>query len=123
MRFLVDESAGRSVVELLREAGHDVSAVHETVPGARDAAILSLASSEERVLVTDDKGFGELVFRTSQTHRGVLLLRLHDESPKNRVRVMTAVLNEYGDRLADGFTVASEAGVRFRPSPGPANEG
>jgi hypothetical protein len=35
MRFLVDESAGQAVVELLREAGHDVVAVHEEMPGAR----------------------------------------------------------------------------------------
>jgi predicted nuclease of predicted toxin-antitoxin system len=122
MHFIVDECAGRAVVELLRGAGHDVLAVDEAMPGAKDADILARASTEERVLVTNDKDFGELVFRSGQPHHGVLLLRLRDESPENRLRVMSAVLEQYGDRLADRFTVASEGGVRFRPSAGLASE-
>ncbi len=54
--------------------------------------------------------------RSGQAHHGVLLLRLHDESPSNRVRVVKAVLEQYGDRLADAFTVATEGGVRIRPA-------
>jgi len=123
MRFIVDESAGRAVVEFLRRAGHDVLAVDEAMPGARDADTLARASSEERVLVTNDKDFGELVFRSGQPHHGVLLLRLRDESPENRLRVMNAVLDEHAARLAGRFTVATEAGVRFRPAHRPDSEG
>ncbi|MDE2060433.1 MAG: DUF5615 family PIN-like protein [candidate division NC10 bacterium] len=44
--------------------------------------------SEGRILVTNDKDFSDLVFRSGQAHQGVVLFRLHDESPATRVRVV-----------------------------------
>ena len=116
VRFIVDESSGTAVVECLRSAGHDVLAVAETMPQADDPDILARAVSEGRIPVTNDKDFGELVFRSGQAHSGVLLLRLHDESPTNRARVVKAILEQYADRLAGCFTVATEGSVRIRPA-------
>jgi predicted nuclease of predicted toxin-antitoxin system len=118
MRFVVDESTGAAVVEYLRAAGHDVLAVADVMPQADDHAILARAAGEGRVLVTNDKDFGELVFRSGHGHNGVVLLRLHDESPANRVRVLEAILNQYLDRLPGHFTVATEGRVRIRPARG-----
>ena len=115
MRFIVDESTGGAVVEHLHSAGHDVFAVAEGMPQADDDDILARAASEGRILITNDKDFGDLVFRDKRVHDGVVLLRLHDESAGNRVRVVSAVVQRYGDRLAEHFTVATEAGVRIRP--------
>ena len=116
MRFIVDESTGTAVVGYLRTVGYDVLAVAETMPQADDRDILVRAVSEGRILVTNDKDFGELVFRNGRGHHGVVLFRLHNESSANRVRVMRAVIEQYVDRLADHFTVATEAGVRIRPA-------
>jgi predicted nuclease of predicted toxin-antitoxin system len=116
MRFLVDESTGAAVVEYLRNSGHDVLADSEIMRQTEDPHILTLASSETRILITNDKDFGELVFRTGKTHHGVLLLRLRDESAMNRVRVVQSVLERYADRLPAHFVVASEGGVRVRPA-------
>jgi len=63
MQFVVDESAGVAGVEYLRGAGHDVLAIAEIMPQADERDILTLAS-EKRILVTNDKDFGELVFRS-----------------------------------------------------------
>ena len=116
MKFTVDESTGKAVAEYLRAAGYDVLFVAEQMPEADDPPILARTSSEERILITNDKDFGELVYRIGQVHCGVLLLRLHDESPANRVRVVKAVLEHYADRLADHFVVATDGGVRIRPA-------
>jgi predicted nuclease of predicted toxin-antitoxin system len=118
-KFIVDESAGTAVIEYLRSVGHDALAVAEAMPQADDPDILAQAVSEGRILVTNDKDFGELVFRGGQAHHGVLLLRLHDESPINRVSVVEAVLEQYADRLAGCFTVATEGSVRIRPASEP----
>ena len=85
MRFIVDESAGAAVAAYLRAAGHDVLAVADDMPQADDQDILARASAEQRVLVTNDKDFGEMMYRLHQSHVGILLLRLHDESQANRV--------------------------------------
>jgi predicted nuclease of predicted toxin-antitoxin system len=115
MEFIVDESTGTAVVEYLRSVGHDVLAIAETMPQADDGDILARAVSEARILVTNDKDFGELVFRSGQAHHGIVLLRLR-ERPTNRVRVMKAVLEQYADRLTGRFTVATEGRIRMRPS-------
>lgn len=114
MQFIVDESTGASVIEYLRKAGHDVLAIRETLPQALDSDILTLAETEERILVTNDKDFGDLVFRSGKTHHGILLLRLRDERRQNKIRIIESVIDQYGSRLKGNFVVATERGVRIR---------
>lgn len=114
MKFIVDESTGVSVVRYLRSQGYDVLAVAESLLQADDAAIVERAAREDRILITNDKDFGELVFRVGHTHAGVLLLRLRDESPANRIRVVKAMLESHADHLVGRFVVATESGVRIR---------
>ena len=114
MRLLVDESTGAAVVEYLRSVGQDVLAVAEEMPQADDPDILAHATREGRILITNDKDFGELVFRNGQAHSGVVVLRLQDESSANHMHTIEIVLEQYADRLAGRFTVATERGIRIR---------
>ena len=66
MRFLADESCDFAVVRALRATGHDVSAMVEISPGAEDEAVLAIARSEARVLLTEDKDFGKLAYADGQ---------------------------------------------------------
>jgi predicted nuclease of predicted toxin-antitoxin system len=116
VRFIVDESTGESVVVHLRTLGHDVLAVAESMPQATDSVILARAASEGWIVITNDKDFGELAFRSGQAHAGVLLLRLRDESSGNRVCVVTSVLERWAHRLSGSFTVATDRTVRIRPT-------
>jgi predicted nuclease of predicted toxin-antitoxin system len=120
MRFIVDESTGTAVVQYLRGVGHDVLAVTETMPGADDAEVLARAVADGRIIITNDKDFGELIFRSGKAHSGVLLLRLHDESAANRVRVVQSVLDRCSDRLPGSFATATEVGVRIRRTSQPS---
>jgi predicted nuclease of predicted toxin-antitoxin system len=114
MKFIVDESTGKAVAQFLREIGHDVVAVTETMPATEDRDILIKAASEGRIVITNDKDFGELIFRSGYAHNGVLFLRLQDESSANRVRVVKAVLDQYANYLKMNFIVATDRGVRIR---------
>jgi predicted nuclease of predicted toxin-antitoxin system len=115
VRFLVDESSGATVAIVLRAAGHDVLFASEDLAGASDSDLLARAEAERRILVTNDKDFGMLVFRLGRAHAGILLFRLDDESAGNRGAVAAKALESLGDRLADHFTVVSERGARSRP--------
>ncbi len=75
MRFLADESCDFAVVRALREAGHEVVAIAEISPRATDEAVIEIALREERILLTEDKDFGRLVYAHRQITGGVLLLR------------------------------------------------
>ena len=61
MRFLADESCDFAIVRALRAAGHDVRAVAELSPRADDPEVIRLAASEQRILLTEDRHFGQLV--------------------------------------------------------------
>ena len=74
MLFLADESCDAAVVRALRAAGHDVKSISETAPGLSDRAVLDRALTERRVLLTEDKDFGRLVFAGVPTG-GVVLMR------------------------------------------------
>ena len=117
MKFLVDESVGRSVVRYLRSLGYDVVSVQESCQGTGDSEICTWASREGRVIITNDKDFGKLIFQGRLASKGVILLRLRDERAPNKVGVLSSLLANYKDRLADHFVVASETRVRIRPLP------
>ena len=115
MRFLVDESTGQAVVDALREIGIDVIGVAEIMPQVSDAQVIDYAFETGRILITNDKDFGEKVFRSGHRHAGVILLRLSDESASTKIRVVKALISRYGERLPNNFVVATEQNVRVRP--------
>ena len=75
MRFLADESCDFTIVRVLRSAGHDVIAVAEAAPGAADDKVIALAHKQRRILITEDKDFGQLVFAAAASNSGVIYVR------------------------------------------------
>ena len=98
MRFLVDACAGRRLADSLTGQGHDVLFANELGADPGDRALLDLAVAEDRVLVTIDMDFGELVFLHGAAHAG--LVRLPDVPMVERVALMDEVLRRCGDALA-----------------------
>jgi predicted nuclease of predicted toxin-antitoxin system len=113
MRFLVDECTGPAVAQWLRSQNHEVFSVFQHDRGSDDETIIGKALKEKWILITNDKDFGEKVYRDGRLHTGVLLLRLDDERASNKIRVLHHLLANYADRLADAFVVATEDKVRF----------
>ena len=113
MRFLVDECTGPAVANWLRRQGYSVFSVYEEARGMEDEDIIRKAFSEDWILITNDKGFGEKVYREGYPHKGVVLLRLDDEQANNKIETMQRLLEGYGDRLAGQFVAVTEIQVRF----------
>jgi predicted nuclease of predicted toxin-antitoxin system len=86
MRFIVDESTGKRLHILLKSAGHDsLFFVGDIMISSTDEAVLARSETEkERILITDDKDFGELIFRLGKPATGVIFLRLEETDPKQR---------------------------------------
>jgi len=113
MRFLVDGCTGPAVARWLREQHHEVFSVYEAARGIADDDVIQKAYAENWILVTNDKGFGEKVYRERRLHRGVIFLRLEDERAANKITVLEQLLARYADRLPDSFVVVTETQVRF----------
>lgn len=113
MRFLVDECTGPGVAAWLRKQNHEVFSVFEESRGINDEDIIQKAASENWILITNDKDFGDKVYRDGRLHRGVILLRLADESSVSKIQVISRLLENYIHRLSDSFVVVTENQVRF----------
>jgi predicted nuclease of predicted toxin-antitoxin system len=113
MRFLVDESTGPAVAEWLRRQGHEVFSVYEQARGMDDNAIIQKASAENWILMTNDKDFGEKVYRERRPHKGVILLRLDDERADAKIETIKRLLESYANRLSGQFVVVTENSIRF----------
>lgn len=116
MRFLVDECTGPVVARWLRAQGHEVYSVYEQARGLDDDQIIERAYDEEWILITNDKDFGEKVYRERRPHRGVVLLRLEDERASSKIAILQRLLAEHAADLADGFAVVTETRVRLARS-------
>jgi len=113
MRFLVDESTGPTVAEWLSAEGHEVFSVYDLARGINDDDILQKAFDENWILITNDKDFGEQVYRERKPHHGIVLLRLEDERAKSKIEVLKRLLNSHADSLPEQFVVVTEKSVRF----------
>lgn len=117
MRFLVDECAGPSVARWLRRLGHDVVSVFDEAKGTPDEAVIQQAAAQARILLTNDKGFGEKVFRQRRFGAGVILLRLENGTPENQISVLKPLLDQHSEKLVGNFVVATENRARFTKLP------
>ena len=113
MRFIVDECIGPSVAKWLRQQGYDVFSVYEQARGIDDDEIVERAYSENRILITNDKDFGEKIFRDNKPHRGVILLRLEDERVPGKIAALKLLLANHPDQLENNFIVATEHQIRI----------
>lgn len=117
MRLIANENISSTVVRILRERGHDVLAVKESMRGESDLAILARAQVETRLVVTQDKDFGELAFRYGLPAAcGIILFRLSGANPEADNRRMVEVIESRPD-WSGLFVVVTDIRIRIRPLP------
>ena len=114
LRLLVDTSLGLSLEDCVRNSGHDATFVRDIDPRLPDSAILELAVREHRMVVTMDKDFGELIYRAGRGHRGVLLLRMEDQSAAVSASIVARILEDYSEMLENNFAVYQGGRLRIR---------
>ena len=117
MNFLADESCAGPVIRALREAGHDVVAIAEVAKGATDEQVLKRAVNEKRVLITEDRDFGELVYARGRSSAGVILVRFHSRAGRAKPATVVEAVAKLGARLRDAFTVVEPGRVRISVRP------
>ncbi len=117
MRFAVDESTGHAVAEYLRATGHDAYSVYETDRGLDDESILANAVAENRILITNDDDFGEMIFARGLKHAGVIFLRLRLHRTRHKIEAIRRVIQDHADELPGRFATVTDVNVRFPPPP------
>lgn len=117
MQFLANENFPLDAVEAVRKIGHNVVWVRTDCAGAKDPDILRRAVSEQRILLTFDKDFGDLAFRRGLSATcGIVLFRLQASSSAALASMVAAALQSRTD-WAGQFSVVEPGRIRMRPLP------
>ena len=117
MRFLADESCDFAIVHALRANGYDVLAVSEITPRAEDSDVIRLAVREKRILLTEDKDFGRLVYSHGQKTLGVIFLRFPTFARKQISRDVLHLVRQQGSKLAGSFVTVQPGRIRISHKP------
>ena len=118
MRFLVDESCDVVLGKALVEAGNDVLGVGEVQPGADDEWVISLAVSENRILLTEDKDFGWLIYAHGHKAIGVIFLR-YPVSERHRIaQDLVELVKQQSENLIGCFVTVTPKRIRISKMPG-----
>ena len=115
-RYLADENFPGAMVRLLRDQDNDVLYAAETLISAQDEIVLQTAATENRILLTFDRDFGELAFRRRKSQApGIVLFRIGSLSPEALFTFIESFFSSQ-PTLRGFFTVASPGHFRQVPS-------
>lgn len=114
LKFLVDVGVGKKVEDFLYKSGYDVLPVRKINPRMSDSEIIGIAAKDNRVIITMDKDFGELVYNSDLIHKGILLLRTENCSGDKKAKILSEILIKYSSELEENFCVFSKDRLRIR---------
>jgi predicted nuclease of predicted toxin-antitoxin system len=114
IKFIFDVGVSKKAELYLREKGFDILSIREINHSMKDLDILNLAVKEQRIIVTMDKDFGELVFNSKFNHSGVLLLRMEDAGWQQKIEVLSEIFLTHSAELIGNFSVYQDKKLRIR---------
>lgn len=117
LHFLADESCDFGIVRDLRALGYDVLAVSEVTQRSDDRELIEQAYQEERILLTEDKDFGWLVFVSGKASAGVILVRFPGNARQTMVRSVRQLVQGQGEQLKNAFVVVQPGHIRVSRKP------
>ena len=114
MKFLLDVcAASRSMNSMLIEGGHEVLSALEASPRATDEELLALATAEQRIIITEDKDFGELVFVRRLPHP--CIVRLVEMTVAEKVAAIRELIESHPEAMRESaLIVVTRNRVRIR---------
>lgn len=118
MRWLADENLSSLAIQRLRELGHDVVAISESATALSDEVVLSLARDQNRILISFDRDFGDLIFHQGRLPPlAVVYLRTYAASPEDQANLVERIARLGEGALCGRLTVVTGNGLRHRPLP------
>lgn len=118
MQFLANENFPLTSVRRLRESGYDVVYIREDSPGVEDEVVLTRAAREDRIILTFDRDYGELIYRLEMpSPRAIIYFRYQPFTPEEPAEHLLQLLNEKSSSFVGQFTVLEREQLRQRPLP------
>ena len=115
IKFLANVNVEKPLIDFLNEKGFDVKWVTSIDKRMPDNRVCEIANSEQRIIITNDKDFGEIVFYQKKIAYGIILLRVKGQNSAEKIVVLDKLLENYQDKIANHFVVYTKTKFRFIP--------
>lgn len=112
--ILADENIDQQLIDWLRNSGLEVLSVREKSPGIRDEEVIALSKNPPRIILTEDKDFGEWVYAHQEQTISVIFLRHHFSEATEIRQILLDLLQEKGKELFGKFTTLTTKKIRIR---------
>lgn len=110
--IVADESVDFRIIAELRKIGLEVYSISEENPSIKDNLVLKIAYEKGALLLTEDKDFGELVFRLQFQHKGVLLIRV--SKIPGSISLVSDAISKYYIEMIGKFSVIDDKKLRIK---------
>jgi predicted nuclease of predicted toxin-antitoxin system len=117
LKFVADESVEQPISRALERMGHEVWEVVLHASGIKDREVLERARQQEAILITADKGFGDLIYLEREKVRGVILLRLQGIPLRQMVQRVADAVEAHVQELEGSFLIVTSLQIRVRRLP------
>ncbi len=115
IKFLANVNIEKPIIEFLLKKGWDVKSVVAIDKQMSDAAVCALANKEERIVLTNDKDFGEIVFFQKKVLYGVVLFRIKGQDVEEKITRLGNLLARHSNKIVNHFVVITNEKFRFIP--------
>ncbi|MFZ2957627.1 MAG: DUF5615 family PIN-like protein [Candidatus Ozemobacteraceae bacterium] len=115
LQFLADVNVEKPIIDFLRKEGFNVKWLPDFDCKASDDFLLELARKEKRVLLTNDKDFGELIFWQKKISHGVILFREKSQNSTEKVRLLGFILKNMVEKIRNHFVTLGNKKIRVQP--------
>ena len=113
IKFLADVNVEKPIIDFLRKRGYDVKWIPDYNCEIPDEDLLEITNTEKRVLITNDKDFGELIFLQKRLSKGIILIRVKSQSVKIKLKLVKNLLQNYSNKILNHFVVITDKKLRF----------
>lgn len=112
--ILADENIDAHLVSVLRSNNIDVSFIKEDHRGVTDEEVVRLSKNPPRIILTEDKDFGEWVYAHNEKDISVILLRYSADEIQNIISILLDLILARGKDLYGKFTTITTQKIRIR---------
>jgi len=115
LKFLVDVNIEKPIINFLIKKGFDIKCVVDIDKKMTDYSVCEIANTEQRVLITNDKDFGEIVFFQKRISSGIILLRIKGRDASEKILLLEKLLDNHYGKIINHFVVITKEKFRFIP--------
>ena len=115
IKFLADVNVEKPIANHLAKQGYDIKWIPDYDRGMIDEDLLQMANEEQRILITNDRGFGDLIIMDKRLTAGVILFRVKGQGSQEKIRLLRKLLMGYSDKLLNHYVIVSRSKIRIIP--------